>query len=366
MNCTLPRTDLLTHFGRAARIVNNNAHIPSQRGVKVEVKKNVVIFTATNLEMSITTECIATNTKEGMCIIPAKTLGDTLKFSTGTTIELLVDGQVMHVKTARGSSKIPLLPHDDFPPQPTHTTDIVHVIPIQTWIQGVKSVLYAVSQSTIKPELASVFISQQDTNLVFVATDSFRLAEKKIMYQAEDDIPNTLIPAKNIHELQNILGEFPEENGHFYFDDDQLSIKCNSLYVTTRLITGTFPDYSKILPKEAITTVTMITEDLDTIFKKAAVFSDTTKQVSIEVVPERNECLIRAKHSTVGEMEEVIPASIEGQSIGVNVSGRYVSDCFQSIIKDSTMISFAGPGRPIIFRGVGDQSFLYLVMPMNK
>jgi DNA polymerase III subunit beta len=277
-----------------------------------------------------------------------------------------VQGTTVVLKTNHGVSKIPLLSAEDFPPQPTHETDVVHEIPVNVWMQGIQSVLYAVSQSTIKPELSSVYVSQQDTSLIFVATDSFRLAEKKIPFQSEDDLPSILIPSKNVNELQSVLGEFPEEKAHFYFDEDQLSVKLSSVYITTRLISGTFPDYTKIIPKEATTTVTMLTEDIATIFKKASVFSDTTRQVSIEVVPETKQCLIRAKNGTVGEMEELIPATIEGVSIGINVSGKYVSDCLQSISRDSVTMSFAGVGRPILIRGVGDQSFLYLVMPMNK
>jgi DNA polymerase-3 subunit beta len=366
MKCSLPKNELLAHATRAARIVNNNAHIPSQRGVRLEAKKGMLIFTSTNLEMGVMSECAAHVDEDGVCIVPAKTFIDSLKFTSGAEVTLTVQGSVVTIKTTHGVSKIPLLPLEEFPPISTHTTDVVHEIPVSVWTQGVQSVLYAVSQSSIKPELASVFVSQQDTNLVFVATDSFRLAEKKILLQTEDDIPNTLIPAKNVHELQNLLTEFPEEKGHFYFDDDQLSIKLSNVYVSTRLITGTFPDYAKIIPKEATTTVTMLTEDLDTVFKKASIFSDTTRQVSIEVVPEHKQCLIRAKNGTVGEMEEVVPATIEGVSIGINVSGKYVSDCLQSITRDSVTLQFAGVGRPILIKSVGDPSYLYLVMPMNK
>lgn len=366
MKCSLPKTELLAHASRTSRIVNNNAHIPSQRGIRLETKKSLLIFTSTNLEMGVTSECGAKVEEEGVCIVPAKTFIDALKFTSGTEVTLTVQGSVITLKTSHGTSKIPLLPLEEFPPQATHTTDVVHEIPVSLWTQGIQSVLYAVSQSTIKPELASVYVSQQDTNIVFVGTDSFRLAEKKVLFQTEDDIPNVLIPSKNVHELQNILAEFPEEKAHFYFDDDQLSIKLSNVYVTTRLVTGTFPDYAKIIPQESTTTVTMLTEDVDTVFKKAAIFSDTTRQVNFEVVPEHKQCLIRAKNGTIGEMEELLQATIEGASIGVNLSGKYVSDCLQTITRDSVSFHFAGPTRPILIRGVGDPSYVYLVMPMNR
>jgi DNA polymerase-3 subunit beta len=201
---------------------------------------------------------------------------------------------------------------------------------------------------------------------VFVSTDSFRLAEKKVPYQGQEEVPPILIPGKNAQELSFFLSLQGENEVLWYFDETMLAVRCGDYYITSRLVVGTYPDYQRIIPKEVSTTAQFITHDLQYIFKKASLFSDITRQISIELVPERHECLFRSKNATVGEFDESIPAKIVGDSLGLNFNSKYVSDCLQYIKEEGVECKFAGPGRPLVMKGVNNESFLYLVMPMNR
>jgi DNA polymerase III sliding clamp (beta) subunit (PCNA family) len=110
----------------------------------------------------------------------------------------------------------------------------------------------------------------------------------------------------------------------------------------------------------------MFTRDIQSVFKKAFIFNDVTRQISIEVVPETQSCMFRVKHPTSGEFEESVPSVVTGESLGLNFNSKYISDCLPYISEESIEYSFSGPGKPVIVRGVHDRSFMYLVMPMNK
>jgi DNA polymerase-3 subunit beta len=306
--------------------------------------------------MSVTAETNGADIEDGVCLVPVKVLLDVLKNSRGDTVHCVVKDGSLYVSGGGGkqTSKtvITLLPSDDFPSIPVHTTDITHSLPAHVFIQGFQSVLFSVSPSTIKPELACISVQQKDGVVVFAATDSFRLAEKKVPYQGDEDIPPLLIPGKLAQELVYFLGLFEQSDVLWYFDEKLLAVRVGDYYVTTRLVQGTFPDYTKILPKEFTTRAQFITTDLQYVFKKANVFSDITKQISIELVPERNECLFRAKNTTVGEFEESIPARITGESLGLNFNSKYINDCLQYIQEEGVECAFAGPARPLVMSGV--------------
>jgi DNA polymerase-3 subunit beta len=373
MNILLSKESLLILVNNLSRVVQHSAHIPALQGIYLEVKKNTLTCSATNIEMSVTAEVEGEEGMDGVCVVPARVLVEVLKNTRGDKVNCMVKDGVLYIKNGSGvhkgsaaNTKITLLPHEEFPKTPLHTTETTYSIPAPVFVQGFTSTLFAVSPSTIKPELACVSVKQSNDVLVFASTDSFRLAEKKVQYQGEDEVPSLLVPGKNAQELVYFLSLMGESEVLWYFDEHMVGLRAGDYYVTSRLVNGTYPDYTRIIPKETTTVAQFITNDLQYVFKKASLFSDVTRQISIELVPEKNECLFRAKNATVGEFEESIPAKITGDSLGLNFNSKYVSDCLGYIKEEGVECKFAGPGRPLVMKGVNNESFLYLVMPMNR
>jgi len=134
----------------------------------------------------------------------------------------------------------------DFPSLPKIDEGLDFIIPIQNFIHGVKSVSYAASISDIKPEISSVYIYKQDNELIFVSTDSFRLAEKKIIIDGVEDFPGVIIPIKNIQELIRVFNDV-EDNVLMEIGKNQISLKNNEIYFTSRIIDGNYPNYTQII-----------------------------------------------------------------------------------------------------------------------
>ena len=178
-----------------SRVVSNSATLPVLKCVVFEAKGKNIIARSTNLELSIEIKFSADIKTEGSVAIPAQILHSTLKTSPQQSkISLeLIDGSIVLI-IGGAQTTIKTVPLDDFPTIPKPETKKKHIIPKESLINGVKSVLYSASTSLIKPELASVYIYHEDENLVFVATDSFRLAEKKVPYKTQGDLPTTIMP----------------------------------------------------------------------------------------------------------------------------------------------------------------------------
>ena len=217
----------------------------------------------------------------------------------------------------------------------------------------------------MKPELSSVFMGHEGENLVFAATDSFRLAEKRIKTRKIPNFKYILIPQKNVSEIVRIFDSVDEEIS-LSVEENQIAFRAGGIYLTSRLIDGVFPDYKQIIPKETTSKAVILKQDLISSLKTALVFSDPLNQLRITLSPKKKVFEIESKNNNIGENVYAVDAVIEGDELTINVNHRYITDCFQSINADTINLSFAGQARPIVVTGVGDKSFLYLTMPMNK
>ncbi len=351
------------------RVAQPNHQNQTLQGVRVSVKPHLVIFQATNIEMSVEVRTPGESEdiqQDTSFVIPARVFYDVVKLLHTGEVVLSFTNTTCSIQTKKGTVQLTLLPTQDFPPLPQAQSKIQYSLPKELFIQGVQSVVYAASNSTIKPELASVLVYTEGSSLVFVATDSFRLAEKKIPFISEDEFPTTLIPVKNAQEIISFLQNSKNDSISCIVDEDMCVFTTGTITLSSRLTSGTFPEYRKIIPKQFHTECIALKEDVVGVLKKAAVVSDASKQVTIAVQLEEKSVVCTSKNSTTGEMSEGITATIEGQSLSLNFNQKYMIDCFQSIPVDSVKLSFAGPSKPLIIQGVSDGSFLYVVMPMNK
>jgi DNA polymerase-3 subunit beta len=217
----------------------------------------------------------------------------------------------------------------------------------------------------MKPELSSISITHEGEFLVFAATDSFRLAEKKIRIKKTPHFKQILLPQKNAVEITRIFDRGEEELS-LSIEEHQLAIRSTNVYLVSRIIDGVFPDYRQIIPKETSSKAIVLKQDLATSLKTSLIFSDAFNQLTLHLMPVAKKFEIEARNSTVGENVHSIESVLEGEDISINVNHRYFTDGFQPITTDSVSLSLSGEAKPIVVQGVGDTSFLYLVMPMNR
>ena len=365
LECT--KKDIEEAVDIVARIVSNNATLPVLRCVVFDVDKSQVTLRGTNLELGIEKTFPANVHTPGKVAVPAQILHSTLKTSPKqpkVALELVEGALVLTIGGAKTTIKT--VSTDDFPNIPKPETDTKHNIPKETLVKGIRSVIYSASTSLIKPELASVYTYYENNQLVFVATDSFRLAEKRLPHKSDEEIPETIMPAKNTTELIRILETQPDGDLEVFIDENQYSVRRDGLYVTSRIIDGSFPDYRSILPKETTTEVVVLKEDLANTLKKAQIFSDKFGQITLHIYPKDKKFTISARNSDVGEIFDSLDAALTGEDLDISFNHKYLTDVFQSIPADSISLSFAGAGKPLIVKGVGDATFTYLVMPMNR
>jgi DNA polymerase-3 subunit beta len=328
-------------------------------------KDGDLILKSTNLDLGMEIKIKVKATEAGVVAVPGMVLQSTLSSIKEENVSFELSNQNLKVSSSRNSALIKCMPYEDFPSIPRLEEGKSLKISSTDFINGLKSVWYSASVSFVKPELSSVYIYKQDEYLYFVSTDSFRLAEKKVHIKSNLDFPTVLIPYKNVAEIIKIFDDFKGDL-EIIFDKNQAAFQNSEIYLVSRLIDGTFPDYKQIIPKAPICTATVLKNDFINALKASNVFSDTLNQVKLRVLNENGTLGVEAKNNDVGEYKDVIKAKNTGEDIELNFNSKYINDCFQSISSESVVLSFAGVGRPLIIQGNSDNSFLYIVMPMNR
>jgi len=347
------------------RITGKNLTLPVLGSVLWVATGKTLKLRATNLNIGIEIEIPAKIEKEGVVAVRGDILSSLFSFLTGDlTVNFeLINGNLL-VKTKTSTILLKSIPHEDFPTIPMVEGEVL-VLPVQKFIEGIKSVYYSASFSEIKPEIGSVYIYPENDILFFVSTDSFRLAEKKIKIKEKLLFDGILIPFKNVVEIIKVFDGL-EGDIKITLQKNQISFLIDNIYLNSRVVDGNFPDYKQIIPKEPTTKLVVLKQDFLSSLKISNIFSDKFNQVVLTIKPKEKVFEVESKNTDVGENKTLISGALSGEDVSANFNYKYILDCFQSIGGDSLSIELSGNNKPMIIKGVGDPSFMYLVMPMNR
>jgi len=320
---------------------------------------------ATNLETGIDLKVEGENRVRGVVAIPATILQQIAASLTGEgKITLEHTGDIVALISGTGKSSIKTIPYDDFPSIPFPENPKNRIVLSGILLRSLfTSIASCASTSTVRPELASIYLSIEGGVLTAAATDSFRLAEKKVPLKGKGTQGKFLIPAKNALDIAQAL---PDDEVIMSFDEHQCAFVGNSSMLVSRLTNATYPDYRQIIPKESVVEATLLRKDFETALKRTTIFSDAFQKIKISFDPKKKLFSFAARNADVGESIETLPAQVSGSPLDLSFNHRYLSAVLPLTSAESLSLTAAGVGRPLIIRGVGDTSLLYLVSPMNQ
>ena len=354
-------------IGTAEKITGKNLSLPTLAYVLVEARSKNISVQATNLDLGIKINLPAKVEIDGRVMIAGGLVANFLGSLYGQDkIELATTLNTLTASTPGTTSVIKTYLPDDFPTIPEIVGGEVIELPTTKFLQGLKAVAYAASNSDIKPEIASVYLYHQNGELVFAATDSFRLAEKRIkLDQKITTEPKLIVPIRNALEIMRVF-EANDELLTIKYNNHQVAFVTEQIYLTSRLVEGVFPDYRQIIPTGHQTEAVILKTDLLNTMRLSTIFADKLNQINLKIVTADKLLEVNSRNSDIGETTVNLDATLEGDDVEISFNARYLLDCLSSITADSLTLAFNGRQRPIILRGVGDASFTYLIMPLNR
>lgn len=366
MNISIDKKELGDAMGIVSRFAERRgATLPVLGGIAIIASKEKIRLCATNLETGIDLTINGQVKTSGNIALPATVLKEITSSLSGNgvlTLELV--GDTALISSGSAKSTIKTLSFEDFPtlsvPESPKTTFTLPGAVLRGLIQSVAS---CASPSTVRPELASILLSAEGGVVKAVATDSFRLAEKKVSVSGKVEPFSILIPAKNAIDIAQTL---PDDDIEVKADAHQCSFSFKNGVAVTRLVAAAYPDYAQIIPKTFTAEATILKKDFEAGLRRASVFTDAFQKVRVGIDTGKKQFILSARNADVGETSENMPVAASGDSIELSFNHRYLQAPVPLITAESLTLSAAGIGRPLVIRGQGDNSFLYLVMPMNQ
>lgn len=355
-------------IGLCERVVSHNLSLPILKNVLLETNKNQITLKATNLDIGIeinipakVDEKITTSFNPGVLSNFLTNLKDEDK------IFINLDNENLHIETEFTNTLIKSESSEDFPNIP-QVKDVDSVnIPVEDFVYGIKSVLYAATVSDIKPEIASVYIYKLENNLVFVATDSFRLAEKKVVIKSNiDDFKSIIIPVRNAGEIIKIFENEVDEI-KISSNNNQISLWTGNTHFTSRLIDGVYPDYNQIMPKTFKTTIEIDKNKFIQSLKLTNIFSNNFNQIKIKVLKDKQQLSLESENADRGKNTTVINCKINGSDFEAYYNVKYILDYFNtSNNTNEVILGLNEQNKPLHIKGLDKDNFSYIIMPVNR
>lgn len=349
----------------AEKITGKNLTLPVLSSILFVAEGKILTLKAMNLSLGIEIQIPAKIESPGTLAINGSSIANVFSnIIQKENIKLEGSEGNLLIKTKKNKIKLKGMPYEDFPSIPVVKGEEFE-IDSKKIIEGIKSVSYSSSISDIKPEISSIYIYSKEDNMIFVATDSFRLAEKKIKLKKDINIPGILIPNKNVGEIIRVFGD---NSGDIKvcFNKNQISFSQDNIYLTSRVIDGVYPDYRQIIPKEQKTEIVLLKQDLLNALKISNIFSDKFNQLDLNVNTSEKVFELSSSNNDIGDNKTYLDAVLKGEDVSLSFNYKYFLDCFPSITTDSVSIKLDGSSRPMVVNPVGDTSFTYLIMPMNR
>jgi DNA polymerase-3 subunit beta len=252
----------------------------------------------------------------------------------------------------------------DFPQIQQKMSDKALILPISEFIQSLHQVLFSVSKDESRPFLTGVLFIFGEDSLVLVASDGFRLSQKKIAIPKNAFTGRLILPKSALNELTHL-----DTNDKLLFEmkkaDNQAIFSFQDTIMGSRIIEGDFPNFEKIIPKAARVKVSLEKEDLASALKIASVIARDSANV-VTFIANDEGVTINAKNPQTGMQTNSIPAQVTGGDVEILFNVRFLEE-FLSIVKGKDVeIELNDSVSPGIFKDPTDASYLHLIMPIKQ
>ena len=362
------------------RISSKSLNLPILNNILISTEKNFLNLTSTDLEIGIKWWSLVKIEEEGKIAIPSRILSNFVNFLPNKPIKLKVKDLNLEVECENFQTIIKGFNPEDFPLIPKISTEENISIQSKIFCQSLNRIVDIASLSSIKPEISGVYFLFQKNLITIAATDSFRLGEKKLYLEAPlNNISkdySLILPQRAVKEIINIFGE-KEGDLKMYFSPNQVLFESflsetphPQVQLTSRLIEGEYPNYQEIIPKKCDTQITLTTNEFINQIKLASLFSGKINEIKLKINPEKNQLNLFSQNPDIGEHQSLLKGEVRGKPCEISFNHRFLLDGLLSIVAtqekgSEVILELTGSDKPGVLKAKGDDSYLYLVMPIK-
>jgi DNA polymerase III subunit beta len=373
MEITVSKLELLRELTATQGVVERKTTIPILSNYLFEAAGDKLSLTATDLDLSLRTSCNAKVKKEGSCTIPARKLHDYVKLLPDADITIrLLDNHWVSIRCGRSNTKMVGMAKSNFPGLPVFPAAGAIKIPAPVLRSMIAKTGFAIASEESRYTLNGALMVLKAESITMVATDGHRLAHVERAGEKFEGVSGemkTLIPKKAMDELKSLLDSHVGsdiETIDFAKDESTLFFRVGPRLLTSRQLTGQFPNYEAVLPKDITKSIALHGEELGAAIARVAQFADERSR-AVRLKLEKGELKISASSTETGESEDSLEVVYEGDPVAIGFNAQYLMDFIKATgscdvkleLKDAQS---AGQLRPAESE---DYKYRYIVMPMR-
>ena len=375
MKFKIQKKYLLNSIQAVSNAISSRTVIPILTGMKIDVLPTKIILTGSNSDMTIQShiesvqddEEIISNITPGSIVLPVPHFPEIIKKLPENIVTISVEDNYKTVITS-GKAVFTLYGQssEEYPQIRMNEGEENLQINVKALKTLIKQTVFAVSPMETRPILTGVNVTTKNNLLTFTATDSHRLALRSVPIETDLELNNIVIPGKNLQELNKI---YEDDDGmiRISFTENQVLFHNNETYFLSRLLSGNYPETSRLIPTESKTTIHTFTKDLIDTIERAALLSnrDQNNVIRLDTIG-KSAIEISSNSPEIGNVKEQLDViSIEGEDLKISFSSRYMLDTLRTINSERVEISFTGPMRPFVIRTPEEENILQLILPVR-
>jgi len=371
MEISVSKNDLLKELTATQGVVERKTTIPILSNFLFEAGGDKLSITATDLDLSLRTSCSAKVKKEGSCTIPARKLYDYVKLLGDGDISIkLLENHWVQIRSGRSNSKMVGMARANFPALPLFPAESALQLPAQVLRQLIAKTIFSISNEESRYTLNGALLVLKPESLTMVATDGHRLAHvehngTKLPVSGELKV---LVPKKAMAELSTLLNSTDAQTVEFAKDESTLFFRIGGRLLTSRQLTGQFPNYEAVLPRENNKFVTVHCDELSAAIQRVAQFADERSN-AIRMRVEKNELKVSSSNTETGESEDSIETAYTGDPMVIGFNSQYLLEFLKVVGAGDVRFEFkdaqtAGQLRPDEAAD-SEYRYRYIVMPMR-
>lgn len=378
MNFTINRSAFISQLNNVLRAISSKTTIPILTGLKMVVNEDNIVLTGSNSDITIESVINANDADNdltiedtGAIVLPARFFSDIVKKLPDKKVTIEVTSGFQADITS-GSAKFQINGQDaeNFPHLPEIETNKSVTLPNDILKEVIRQTVIAVSKQESRPILAGVHMTLKDGILTAVATDSHRLAQRKVVLENIDNGIDfdVIIPGKSMEELSGMISDV-HEDVQMQVTENQVLFIFGNTHFYSRLLEGNYPETSQLIPQTADTTVELEAGTFLSSIERASLLSHESRNdvVKLSLKPSENLVRISGDSPDIGTVEEeVVTSALNGNDLEISFNPNYMKDALRSFGQATIKISFTSPLRPFTLVPTEDQeNFVHLITPVR-
>lgn len=367
MKFSIKNSELSAKLALVARTIATGGGTPALGGILLTVEEGLLSFSSTdgNLSLRVPVHIEGAIEGEGKILLPGRLFSDISRLlgSGQSEIEYRTAERDVAINSGSSNFHIRTLASDDFPPLPEAGKETISLAR-DSLLETIDLVARAASRDDMRPVLTSVQVLASGDEMTMVATDSYRLAVKQTSLRVPVAVDlDKNIPAQALKELSRLLSSSEAESIKLTVTDRVVIFVVDGATLSTTTVDGQFPKYQQLFPETYEHDVRLPRTELLESVKRVSQMAQKNRPLKVTLSP--GEITISADTPELGDAEEKLPASFEGEELSIGFNHEFFRDGIEAIQGDEVLLRLISPLRPGLLQPVEGDDYRYLVMPIR-